>query len=754
PLQLIPPVLADIHSVVWIDLDNGSVTTDGVVQANELLRTEGRFVLWPSQGIVSLGTETVPITFSLTLPEPIGTEVTFGSAFASLNLSDTLAFAGGAALTIPDLPGGATISLPSAAFLVDFDAWHFLFDVDSDFELALGSVTVGVEGPGGAHFELAIESGYLSLDGEFEVPPLELEGTLEIDLFSEIEPDIWYTPTHTTSQIAGFKGHYRVEATVPIPLPPPPLPPGPAALNITGESVMRLPFLDPDLDPFEPPSYGSNGTCELEVGIGMASLGFEIGGTSSAIDFTNKKIYFASESGIALGDLVEGLPAGLGNIGLGPKAQAEFIFDWDADSSEYIAYTSAISAAYTMPVTGSTILVGSGRYNYYGFQADVMFLVDFDLNEAYAGDHVGGLYMGGSLGLPIDVGTPVSVTGGISWDGELLLTGVSNIEIAGHQLAGATVTLTNDALSLNGMLDIPGVGSATVDGNVTADGTYAFTGTAALTPGGFDLAGATVIFNNAGLWIDGQLDLPNDIATVAITGTVTPLAYHFEGTADLTLGDFDLASARVMLDSSTGLYASGALTVPNAGSVSLAGAIAPSGAFTLTGTGVLAPYDVRILNASFTLQRPVGGPTTFTGVGAVSAGGHTIASASLTVRSDGYISGAGTLSWSAVTASAWFVVDPADGGSFDLGASVSVNATVSGYGVSGSVTFNASGAAKGIVVGATFSGSVTAAGYSLASLSLSVSSNGVISVPGFPYPCPSLTNPLTICHASISLDIL
>ncbi len=752
-LWVMPPVSAAIDNVVWIDLDNGSVTTEGVLQANDLLRTEGRFVLWPSQGVVSLGTPVAPITFSLTLPEPIGTDVTFGSAYASLNLSDTLAFAGDAALTIPDLPGGATISLPSAAFLVDFDTWHFLFDVDSDFQLELGSVTVGVEGPGGAHFELALESGYLSLDGEFEVPPLELEGTLEIDLFSEIAPDVWYTPTHTTSQIAGFKGHYRVEATVPIPLPPPPLPPGPAALNITGESVMRLPFLDPDLDPFEPPSYGSNGTCELEVGIGVASLGFEIGGTSAAIDFTNKKIYFASESGIALGDLVEGLPAGLGNIGLGPKAQAEFIFDWDADPAEYVPYTSVISNVYTMPLS-STILVGSGRYNYYGFQADVMFLVDFDLEEVSPGDHVGGLYMGGSLSLPIDVGTPVSVTGGISWDGDLLLTGISNIEIAGHQLAGATVTLTNDALTLHGMLDIPGAGSATVDGNVTADGTYAFTGTAALTPGGFDLAGATVIFNNAGLWIDGQLDLPNDIATVAITGTVTPLAYHFEGTADLNLDGFALASARVVLDSSTGLYAAGAVTVPNAGSVSLSGAIAPSGAFTLTGTGAMAPYDVRILNASFTLWRPSGGPTTFAGTGAVSAGGHTLASADLTIRSDGYISGSGTLSWSGVSTNAWFVVDPAGGGSFGLDASVSVNATVSGYGVSGSVAFGTSGAATEIIISATFSGSVTAAGYSLASLSLGVSSNGVISVPSFPYPSPTLTNPLKVCHSSITLDIL
>ncbi|MBN1247039.1 MAG: hypothetical protein JXC32_05235, partial [Anaerolineae bacterium] len=754
-LLLVPPVSADIHNTVWIDLDNGSLTTDGVVQA-ELIRTEGEFVIWPSQGIVSLGTQAVPVSFTLTLPDPLNKDVTFGTAYASLNLSDTLAFAGAAALTLPDLPGGATLSLPGAAFLVDFDAWHFVFDVDSSFELELGSVTVGVEGPAGAHFELAIESGYLSVDGGFDLPPLELEGTLEIDLYSNIEPNVWYTPTHTTSQIGGFKGHYRVETTVPIPLPPPPLPPGPAALNLTGETVMRLPFLDPDLDPLEPPSYGANGTCELEVGVGVASLGFELGGTSAAIDFTNKKIYFASESGIALGDLVEGLPAGLGNIGLGPKAQAEFIFDWDADPAEYVAYTSAISDVYTMPVS-STILVGSGRYNYYGFQADVMFLVDFDLVEAYAGDHVGGLYMGGSLNLPIDVGTPVSVTGGISWEGDLLLSGVSNIEIAGHHLAGATVTLTNDALALSGMVDMPGVGSAAVAGTIAADGTYAFTGTAALTPGGFNLAGATVLFNNNGLWVDGQLTLPEGMATVAISGTVTPLHYHFEGVGDLALGGFQLAAAQVVVDSSTGLIASGAVTVPNAGSVSLYGAIHPSGAFTLTGSGTLSPYDVDILNASFALARPAGGPVTFTGTGAVLAGGQTLASASLTIRSDGYISGTGTLTWSAVSATAWFALDPSGSGgtgSFDLGALVSVGKTVNGYGVEGAVSFSASGSALGIAIGATFSGSVTAAGYALADLSVGVSSNGAIQISGLPYPCPSLTDPLRICHSSITLDIL
>ncbi len=85
----------------------------------------------------------------------------------------------------------------------------------------------------------------------------------------------------------------------------------------------------------------------------------------------------------------------------------------------------------------------------------------------------------------------------------------------------------------------------------------------------------------------------------------------------------------------------------------------------LPALGAMAPYDVRILNASFTLWPPSGGPTTFCRHWRrLSAGGHTLASADLTIRSDGYISGSGTLSWSGTNA--WFVVDPAGGGSFGL----------------------------------------------------------------------------------------
>jgi len=70
------------------------------------------------------------------------------------------------------------------------------------------------------------------------------------------------------------------------------------------------------------------------------------------------------------------------------------------------------------------------------------------------------------------------------------------------------------------------------------------------------------------------------------------------------------------------------------------------------------------------------------------------------------------------------------------------------------VSFSAAVSGSTITIHGQFGGSVQFAGQSLASLNLGVTLNGNISVPSFPYLCPTWDDWFRICHATVTLDIL
>ena len=554
-------------------------------------------------------------------------------------------------------------------------------------------------------------------------------------------------PTHTIGPIATFKGNFRVNAEVPIPLPP--AGGGLSTLNVSGESVWRLPFIDPDIPNDELPSYGMNGSASFSVGEGPLSIEIDIGGISGAVVFNEERVYLGGTYGLSLGKLVPGLDeTDLGNIGIGGNAAATFVYDWNPHDHRnlYIGYPG-LRESY--PEGHPGILVGVGMYNYLGLQIDAKFLVDFDTSSTLASKMsvqdatTGGIYITGTLGIPIADMELVSVYGGIDWNGNIYLSGRAGLNIAGYSLAEAEAILTNSSLTISGTVDLVDIGSAHVYGTVLANGTFTLTGSAELSPLDYELASATVLFNNSGLYVNAILHVPGDLANATINGSITADGhYHLEGTATLNIPGFVMSSAQIILDDQTGLYAAGSVSVPGAGSISMTGYFETNGDFEVTGTGTLAPQGIQIANASFTLKKEAT-LISFSGNGSVGLGSYTLASAEFSIDTAGNVSGSGTLTWAAFTISASFAITST---TFFLSASAALNLTVNGYGVSGSVSFSGSGSPSSFSLSAHFSGAVVFGGLELASASLSVDSGGNISIAGFPYWCPTLSDWDKICH--------
>jgi hypothetical protein len=114
--------------------------------------------------------------------------------------------------------------------------------------------------------------------------------------------------------------------------------------------------------------------------------------------------------------------------------------------------------------------------------------------------------------------------------------------------------------------------------------------------------------------------------------------------------------------------------------------------------------------------------------------------------SSGGLSGSGSLSFAGQSFDV--TVSLPVSGSPTLSGSVSISGSFSGFSVSGTVAL---GYDDGVE--AEFSGRISKSDLSK-SVHASVSASGCVSVGGFPYWCPTLTNPTKTCTKSISVCIL
>lgn len=701
-------VTLEMDDTSWVDATTGEIHGDGrvILSLGGGLSTilEGAFVVQPAALKVAYSGDISLVIGSLSIP--------LRSAEAEIDFTNGY-FHGNSYVEIPNI-GPIVNSGPKAEFTLDLPSrrLHFCMSSSATASLDVGPISLELGKPGlGFYFELDLITGYFHL----QVENIDLGAATINNVEIEIDPsgDIPFDPEYTVPGYldGSFSGHLRFAGDVSIVIPvrheakhdhqsPHERRPEKVGLmlNIQGEEVIRIP--NPDGSGF---LWATNSTLGIELSADYVTLGVEIGGATAVFsDLLGTDPLLAigvGQKGLALKDLGLGLPDALGNIYPLPGTTVVFLY--------HIAEQR---------------LEGAGRYNYLGLEAGIDFSLGID----------DGLAITGTLDVPLG-GLEVDVTGSLDWQGNLLLTGTSDLTWFGMTMASGTFTLDNGGLQVTGTVTIPNVGSAWVGGAIYNDGTFSFTGHAqALSPGGWRAMSADVTWTNTQLTLSGSVQTP--VGSVSVSGQVTASSFRLTGSGNLGFAGFSMLSASVTIDSATGLYAQGSLSVPGAGSVSLAGYIQTNGYFALSGSGVLAPAGYQLLDASFTLSKDASGGR-FAASGSLHLANATI-SAGVTIESDGDLWGSGSLDWGGLHASVSLSIV---GGVVSVSGSVEIDATYNGYGIIGTLAFSASGSS----IYAELSFEAELAGYTVFSGEADVSSSGRLHFRactcGYSYCCVEVT---------------
>ena len=672
-----------------------------------------------------------PLSLAVSTEGIVGINTPFGSVELDgsfgVSLTDIRA-EGMAELIIPQLQdlAGAEVSLPEAEFLIDPTNGHFIFRVDAGASFQVGPATLGLDGIGFG-FELDAKNGFLAVEGGFEIPPVGLEGTVIIDLSGQIAfvPEHLFTDNDciTGIDVSGLDGHYFLggEASIPVPVAP--------VLFVT----LGLDYLA-DVAPVALDGdgffLGGNGSFGMGAGFGPVSLSVELGGATAvfSLDANNEveTILLSSESGLVLGDLISGLPDGLGVIG---QDQAQlFTFD-----------------------VATATLDGCGQWRYFGFVLDWGFTIAPPGIDQF-GELIltqGGIDGDGTLELPLNIGE-VEAAGTIGWDGQFQFSATSEIDLtlAGFQIAGSEATVDFDNSGVDIHADVSLLGSFA---GLEGDGSLWFTPTGEvdfnlalsgdITLSGFDLAAINGNLTPDGMDFSASLTIPG-AACADVSGYIKSASdFQFTGTTCLQFGDLQIANANIEL-SPTGVFVDGMLSIPGAGDVHVTGIIESNGHMLFTGVGTLSPLGYDMADAAVSFERLTGGVVTVEAFGELDLGNIAATSVMLTISTNGSMSGSGSLDV------AGFDIDCSvslpNGGSAAVAGSIGFSQSVSVGSVNGSVTVSLGG--SGLSAG--FSGSVRAYGFTK-SYTVSISLSGCMDIAGVKYPCPKWNKPFRTCTKQI-----
>lgn len=209
-----------------------------------------------------------------------------------------------------------------------------------------------------------------------------------------------------------------------------------------------------------------------------------------------------------------------------------------------------------------------------------------------------GLAVSGSAGIP-QVGNIV-MSGSITADGSASLSGTADIAPAGLPIAGASVSLNNRGAAISGRATIPGIGHADISGDVQRDGRFSLSGAAAASVAGFDLADARLTIDDNGATLSGRIAVPG-MGDANVSGRIAGANTSLTGTADLRPGGFQMAGAAVTLGG-RGVHVAGTVAIPAVGGVAVSGDVPANGQFALTGRGNLSPAGIHIAGADVTVR--------------------------------------------------------------------------------------------------------------------------------------------------------
>ena len=150
----------------------------------------------------------------------------------------------------------------------------------------------------------------------------------------------------------------------------------------------------------------------------------------------------------------------------------------------------------------------------------------------------------------------VRFDGSIDTEGQYVMSGVADLDLAGMPLAEATVVWTNSGVTAHGTMEVPGLGAVQVDGSIQPNGVFSFTGRATFAPLGLTMSDALVTVSHAGVAVDGLLQVPG-LSQIRVSGLVQANGnFSFSGDAEIEVMGFELASAHVEV-STDAVYISG-----------------------------------------------------------------------------------------------------------------------------------------------------------------------------------------------------
>ncbi len=643
---------------------------------------------------------------------PFG-DVELAESEFSVSLSH-LYVSGSASLVLPQFDG-VDLSGPAADFTLDIENGVLEFHVNSSVEAEIGPLTIALEGGPAAAIELDAPRGYIYVEGGFEFHPVAFFGRVGLDLSGQIV----FEPLHLIEDSCvddidlEQDGHVLVgvEADVPIPVAPV------LSVGFAFDYLIDVATTPDDGDPL---FAGANGTFSMGAGFGPVSLGLEVGGATAAMllddDDEIEQVVLVTEQGLRLDDVFGDAAGILGSIGSG--SEASFCYDVH---------------------TGT--LAGGGIWYQQGWEFDW----DFEIVPPMViGDVVdtstGGISGSGDLAMPLGLSS-VELDGSIGWDGEFELTGTQSVSLVGHTIAGASFTLDNDGLSVAGELDLGPIGGLDASGFIESDGDFALALSGTLNVAGHELSSVTGELTNEGVAITGFIDVPG-FGSVRVTGNYYSSSdFLFEGDLDLTIGGYDLAGADVSVDP-TSATVDARLNLPgDAGGVDVFGQFESDGHILLAGSNRIEIGGYGI-HATLSFERFSTGSVAVIASGNLSLGSLSAASGTFSWSSDGDVSGSGSLSFAGLDISV--DVDYEDG-DLDVSGSISIEGSFIGADLSGSLTVSYD---DGIEI--VFSGTVEAGGLDM-SVSKTVSISGCFDVAGFPYWCPTWTDPDRICTYTITV---
>ncbi|HPH03923.1 MAG TPA: hypothetical protein PK297_13295 [Spirochaetota bacterium] len=209
--------------------------------------------------------------------------------------------------------------------------------------------------------------------------------------------------------------------------------------------------------------------------------------------------------------------------------------------------------------------------------------------------------------MTISLGSLGSINGALSgtyypaqsfWD----LSGSGDFTVLGYKIAKASVRSTASGLWVEGQLEIPNFSTVAVRGSIDfRTGDISISGLADITIKGYKIASATITLGTQGVFFSGGLNIPN-LSQITIAGGIDRNGnFSISTRASLSLLGYSIANALVNFDNS-GLIIEGDLTIPKVSTLRIRGSIMANGQISISGNAAITVGSFNFANAAFSLS--------------------------------------------------------------------------------------------------------------------------------------------------------